>query len=71
MKELLDQLELAGFTVITRPSVHQKFVIIDEQIVWYGSINLLAYGRTPETMLRFVSKDVAGEIIENIEEDVE
>ena len=66
VKELLDQLALAGFTVIQHSSIHQKFIIIDEQIVWYGSINLFAYGRAPETMLRFVNQDIAGEIAENI-----
>ena len=67
IKELLDQLALAGFTVIQHSNIHQKFIIIDEQIVWYGSINLFAYGRAPETMLRFVNQNVAGEIIGNVD----
>ena len=63
VKELLDQLSEAGFTVICRANMHQKFIVIDEQVIWYGSINLLSFNRTSETMLRFVSKEIAGEIV--------
>ena len=67
VKELLDQLKLSGFAVRERSNIHQKFIVIDEQIIWYGSINLFAYGRTAETMLRFVNQDIAGEIVENVD----
>ena len=33
VKELLDQLILSGFIVIQCANAHQKFIIIDEQIV--------------------------------------
>ena len=67
IKELLDQLKLSGFTIIQRPGIHQKFIVIDEQVVWYGSINLFAHSRAPETMLRFINQDIAGEIMENVD----
>ena len=63
VKNLLEQLSNAGFIVVTHADIHQKFIVIDEQIVWYGSINLLGYGYTPETMLRFVNGEVAREIV--------
>ena len=69
IKELLEQLVVAGFNVITRSNIHQKFIVIDKQIVWYGSINLLGYGYLPETMVRFVNGEVASEIVETVNFD--
>lgn len=70
VKELLHQLTISGFSVDLRPNSHQKFVVVDEQIVWYGTVTLLAYGRRPETMLRFVNKEVASEIVGSAEKEL-
>lgn len=39
-----DYLRNANINVIFRPKIHQKFIIIYESIVWYGSINFLHFG---------------------------
>ena len=39
--------------------VHQKFAVIDERIVWYGSINILSFGASRESMMQFVSGSIA------------
>ena len=70
VKELLEQLIMTGFNVITRLNIHQKFVVIDGYLIWYGSINLLGYGYSPATMLRFVNSEVASEILSNMNEEI-
>jgi regulator of replication initiation timing len=43
------------------------FAIIDQKIVWYGSINLLSFGTAEESMMRLVSTNVAYELMKSIE----
>ena len=62
--ELLASLKSAKMTLILRPAIHQKFIIIDGQIVWYGSINLLSYGHSEESMMRLVNQEIANELLE-------
>jgi len=44
------------------PYFHQKYVIIDNRIVWYGSINLLSYGSAEESIMRLESSELATEL---------
>ena len=54
---------LQEFVSITQKhNIHQKFIIIDNRIVWYGSINLLSYGNAEETIMRLESRELAGEL---------
>jgi phosphatidylserine/phosphatidylglycerophosphate/cardiolipin synthase-like enzyme len=48
--------------VIQKPNIHQKFVIIDDHIVWYGSINLLSFGSSEESIMRLDSREIAVEL---------
>jgi hypothetical protein len=52
---LCDQLRQAGIVVVQgREAMHEKILIIDD-IVWHGSLNLLAHLRSTELMMRLVS----------------
>jgi len=53
--------------VICKSSIHQKFALIDQSIVWYGSINLLGYGRSEESMMRLESANIACELLKSLE----
>lgn len=44
----------------------QKFAIIDQRVVWYGSINLLSYGSAQESMMRIESSNVAIALLKSI-----
>lgn len=55
-------LKSIGASIIFKPNIHQKFAIIDQKIVWYGSINLLSFGSAEESMMRIVSGNVAYEL---------
>ena len=41
----------------------EHFAIIDEEIVWYGSMNLLAKSNADDSMMRLQSKKIALELM--------
>lgn len=55
----IERLETMGVIVHCRDSIHQKYAVIDDQLVWYGSINLLSFGSSQESMMCLVSGSVA------------
>ena len=63
----LDLLKTAGVDIIFKANIHQKFAIMDQKLVWYGSINLLSFGRSEESMMRLDSPNIAVELIKSIE----
>ena len=62
----LDLLQVAGVKIIFRPNIHQKFAVMDNKIVWYGSINLLSFGSAEESIMRLESPNIAHDLIESI-----
>ena len=56
-----------GITVKTKENIHQKFAIIDQRLVWYGSINLLSYGSAEESIMRIESMSIAGELFRGLD----
>ncbi len=59
-RDALDSLEKIGVTVDCRARIHQKVCLIDNRIVWYGSLNALSHaGRSDETMTRLVNANFA------------
>jgi ssDNA-binding Zn-finger/Zn-ribbon topoisomerase 1 len=62
-KAALDALEIIGCIVDTRWDIHEKTIIIDGEILWFGSLNPLSHsGATSEIMGRFVSADIASQV---------
>ena len=56
----LDALEAIGCSVDTRKDTHEKIVIIDGEILWFGSLNPLSHtSQTGEVMARMVSRELA------------
>ncbi len=68
LRETLDFLSAAGVGMVHRPHIHQKFAIIDQRLVWYGSINLLSYGDAEESVMRLESPVIASELMKIIEQ---
>lgn len=50
-----------------RSNIHQKFAIIDQKVVWYGSINLLSFGSAEESIMRLESSNIASELLKSME----
>ena len=61
--EAITTMEQAGITVHTHESLQQRYAVVDTSIVWYGSVDLLAFGRKDTDVLRFENPDIAGEFL--------
>jgi len=62
----VDFLRSSGVVVVFKSNIHQKFAVMDEKIVWYGSINLLSFGSAEESIMRLESSNIANELIRSI-----
>jgi hypothetical protein len=66
IQRTLDLLTDCGASVVFKSNIHQKFAIMDQKIVWYGSINLLSYGSALESIMRIDSANIANELVKSI-----
>ena len=66
IEECIELLKSHGITVKTQDRVYQKFAVMDQRIVWYGSVNLFSYGASDESIMRIESADIAAELIEMV-----
>ena len=64
---LIDLLRKRGANVIERSKIHQKFAVIDSRMSWYGSINLLSFGSSEESIMRLESKGISEELLRTIQ----
>ena len=62
--ELLGRLASAGIYVKTQNHCHERYAVIDQSLVWYGSMNLLSRGREDDSLMRIVSPTIAAELLE-------
>lgn len=67
--KVIKQLENIGIEVIQRSKMHQKVVIIDKNIAWTGSLNILSHKDTGEQMVRISYPKTINELINNLELD--
>jgi superfamily II DNA or RNA helicase len=67
MLAIMQLISDSGITVISKPNIHQKFAVIDQNIIWYGSINLLSYGSAEESIVRFENSEIASELLATTE----
>ncbi len=62
--ELMELLRNAGFHIELMTESCQHYAIIDSEIVWYGSVNLLSKDDIEDNIMRVVSKAIASELLE-------
>lgn len=67
LKGIIDSIKNSGVNVVMKSNIHQKFAIIDQRIVWYGSINLLSFGNAEESVMRLDSPNIAYELMNTVE----
>jgi type I site-specific restriction-modification system R (restriction) subunit len=68
LERVVQMLKDNSISVVFRPNIHQKFAVMDQKTVWYGSINLLSYGSSAqESIMRIESSNIASELIKTIE----
>jgi phosphatidylserine/phosphatidylglycerophosphate/cardiolipin synthase-like enzyme len=63
LQEVFAMVGAAGIQLIQKPNIHQKFAVIDDFITWYGSINLLSFGLSEESIMRLQSSSIACELL--------
>lgn len=51
-----------GASVHVRPGMHEKVGILDDRILWHGSLNILSHNNTRESMLRIESPELVQEV---------
>lgn len=66
LQSTFDLLRNAGISIVYKSKIHQKFAVIGQNIVWYGSINLLSFGTAEESIMRLESPNVANELFQSI-----
>lgn len=67
--ELIGMLEDGGAKIICKEKIYHKFALMDERVVWYGSVNLLSFGRSGESMMRFENAEIATELLDDIQKE--
>ena len=63
-QKLIEELEGSGVYVKLLSKMHEHYAIIDNEIVWYGSMNLLSRGSEEDNLMRVVSREIAQELME-------
>lgn len=46
-----------------KPIMHEYYAIIDGEIVWYGSMNLLSGEKVDDNLMRVVSREIEQELM--------
>lgn len=64
--QLHEDMRRAGFYIRTVEEYCDRFAVIDQEVVWYGNINLLAKDKVDDSIMRVRSKGIAGELMEII-----
>ena len=61
---LHEDMRQAGFYMKTVEDSCEHFAIIDQELVWYGNMNLLAKEKIEDSMMRVKGKGIAAELME-------
>ena len=62
--QLHEDIKQAGFYIKTVDETYEHFAIIDQEIVWYGNMNLLGKSTVEDSMMRIQEKTIAAELME-------
>ena len=62
--ELMERLRKAGFEIKLVEESCEHYAVIDNELVWYGSMNLLSKEDAEDNLMRVCSKDIAAELLE-------
>ena len=62
--ELMEELRNTGFHIDLIEDHCERYAVIDNEIVWYGSMNLLSKDDIEDSIMRVKSKEIAAELLE-------
>ncbi|WP_121008929.1 phospholipase D-like domain-containing protein [Saccharothrix australiensis] len=60
--KLVEELRAAGCEVVERERMHEKVVIIDDTVLWHGSLNLLAVAGPTDLMMRLTDPNACDRV---------
>ncbi|MBR4610761.1 MAG: DEAD/DEAH box helicase family protein [Erysipelotrichaceae bacterium] len=63
--ELISKMRKSGINVVLNDDTDQCFAIVDDEIVWYGGINLLGKEDIRDNLIRIKDERIAAELLEN------
>lgn len=63
-KKLIDELREVDIYVKEVSGIHEHFAVIDKELVWYGSMNMLSREKEDDNLMRVKSKEIADELLE-------
>lgn len=62
--QLHEEMRQAGLYIKQQDESCERFAIIDQEIIWYGGVNLLAKSDGEQSIMRVPSKSIASELME-------
>ena len=62
--ELIVRMRKAGMNVVPKNDTDQCFAVIDDEIIWYGGINLLGKEDIRDNLIRIKDDEIAVELLE-------
>ena len=62
--ELMERLRKAGAEIRLVEESCEHYAVIDNEIVWYGSVNLLSKEDAEDNLMRVCSREIAAELLE-------
>ena len=63
-RELIQRLQTSGVRVVLQQHCYERYAVIDNSLVWYGSMNLLSNEKEDDNLMRLVSPAIAEELLE-------
>ena len=63
-RENINLLRNAGIIVRCPKECHEHFAVIDSEICWYGSMNLISNEKDDDSIMRIRSREIAEELKE-------
>ncbi|WP_248405434.1 TOTE conflict system archaeo-eukaryotic primase domain-containing protein [Butyrivibrio fibrisolvens] len=63
-RQLVHLLRDNAINVHLKEYMHEHFAIIDDEIIWYGSMNLLSRAKADDNLMRVKSRETAVELME-------
>ena len=69
INEAIEKLQQIGVIISFRSRMHQKIAIIDNEIAWEGSLNILSYSNTQEQMRRIAGEKTIKQLCNNLSID--
>lgn len=62
-RSIIKGLRERGIQVMEHEQHHEQFVVIDRNIVWYGTADFLAHRKTVDNVIRMENKGIAADIL--------